>query len=70
MSMMECICVFDKKKLLKYMIEELHLCHSRDFGIRRGNKRINEQYFIFVPMLRKEMGMCIDLLALPNLWTL
>ena len=70
LSMMECVCVFDKKKLFRYMMEELHLCHSRDFNLNRNNQTINEQYFIFVPMLRKEMGMCSDLLNLSNLWTL
>ena len=37
LSMMECVCIFDKKKLFKYMIEELHLCHSRDFHPKRHN---------------------------------
>ena len=70
LSMLECACVFNQKKVFKYLIEDMHICHSRDFSIKRGNQMISEQLFIFIPMIKKEWAMVTDLLQLSNLWTL
>ena len=70
MSMLECICVFNQKKLFKYLIEDELICHSRDFNMKRNNQKICEQMFIFIPMIKKEWWIVTDLLQLSNLWSL
>ena len=71
MSMLECACVFDNdKRVFKYLVEEAHVNHSRDFHLHRPNMRIHEQFFIFVPMLKKNWSLVKDLLQLSNRWSL
>ena len=62
MSMLECACVLERTKVFKYLIEEAHVRHSRDFNISRANQRISEQLFIFVPFLKKDWVQATDLL--------
>ena len=43
MTMLECSCVLDNdKKVFKYLTEEMHVTHSRDFNEQRANLRIHE----------------------------
>ena len=69
--MLECSCVLDNdKKVFKYLTEEVHVKHSRDFNVDRANLRIHEQSFIFIPFLRKKWSIVKDVLALYNLWSM
>ena len=70
MTMIEVICCLQHRKLLDFLVKELGITHSRDFVRNRQAKALNEQKFVYMPILKRDEATLATLLELINLWTL
>ena len=68
--MIEVICCLQHRKLLDFLVRELGITHNRDFVRNRQAKALNEQKFVYVPILKRDEATLATLLELINLWTL
>ena len=69
MSMLEIACCARKTKIFKFMTELLNMRKSRDFLVDRRNKWIQEQRFVFIPILNRDEHIFEGLLELSNIWS-
>jgi hypothetical protein len=70
MSMLEIACCTRKTKIFKFMTELLNMRKSRDFLVDRRNKWIQEQRFVFIPILNRDDHIFEGLLELSNIWSM
>ena len=70
MNMLELTCTLGHHKLLDYMLRDQCIRHDRDFTSQRHAKSVNEQKFIFIPILRRDDDTLATLLEMSNLWSL
>ena len=70
MTILEIICVLGHQSILQYLLKDLQVRHNRDFCQDRHSRSIDQQKFVFVPILKKDEQTLAALLELTNLWTL
>ena len=54
MTILEIICVLGHQSLLQYLLKDLQVRHNRDFCQDRHARSINQQKFVFVPILKRD----------------
>ena len=70
MSLLEVACCTQRMKVVQMMTETLNMRNSRDFIDDRRNKSIQEQRFIFIPILNRDAETLQTLMELSNIWSM
>lgn len=70
MTVLELVCALGHVQLLEHFFKKLYVRHDRDFCLRKHQKSVDQQKFIFVPLLKRDEQTLNALLELTNLWTL
>lgn len=70
-TMLEIVCTLGNLTLFDYLTKTLRLRHARDFRSDQGQIQfVSQQYFVYLPLLRRDEKFVTELLELTNLWTL
>ena len=69
MNPIELACVRGFTEILKFFVDELNLKSKAEFTMEHENLALEQMYFIYVPIVKKEAGVFEVLVNLPTLWS-
>ena len=69
MNPLELACVRGNAEILKFFVDELNLKQKSEFNMDHENFSLEQMFFIYVPIVKKEAGVFEILLNIPNLWS-
>ena len=69
MNAVELACVRGCREILQYFVEELNLKSIEEFSPEYEGRTLEQMYFIYVPIAKKDSGIFEILLDIPTLWT-
>lgn len=53
MNILELACALGLHDIFTFLVKDMNLRSSRDFHVNRQNKMIHEQFFVYVPILKR-----------------
>lgn len=69
MNAVELACVRGCKEIVQYFVDDLNLKSIDEFNSDYKNRTLEQLYFVYVPIAKKDEGVFEILLNIPTLWT-